>query len=693
MKRNIYALIVGIDDYPSCPLNGCVADTQKVINYLKSDLVTRQYDVKYIVLNNSDAERLSIITAFQNHLTQAGENDIALFYFSGHGAEEIADKSIWHEDGNRKLQGLVCHDSLDTLLLLVDKELRVLINGVSKNNAHVLTIFDCCHSGGNTRGFVEGAETTKRQFAHQRMGQEFPQRKWKQFFFNKKIDLNTLKSEPLNEVIPQGNQVQLAACQSNQSAYETNIKDWGKGGIFTYTLLQILNRSKGMVTYYDLKSRILHFIKNQYNQTPTIYVKGDKRGEIYKNFLGGEQSSTPLYGNLVYNKIKQAWILDMGAIHGISKQAETVNVIVNEIPILAKIIKVNATDAVLELDDVTIFDVKEAYKAYVHPFKSAPIGVFINDSSIEQLAKNELVDLIEKNGSNINLTEQEYLADYAVYLEEKDYFITLPGDQFRPLVMPVDEDDTNAILKIFNQLYHISQWEFARQLHNSDTFSQINADVLQVDITKLEGGGGEVIIDNDQIDMRLSSVGEEGKISIRLTNTSNRKLYVAVLYLGINFEVFPDFLEAGVQLLEPKGFVDLKIEGDVEIPYYLDDCKRLFNWKKSKAYFKIIINTQNFDVNNLVLDALEDPVKLFEEIKRGQQKGIGRRQKSDANAERWTTRLLAFNVYNPNYNYIRIKALKRHLKTTAASFVAGLYLQQPENYSTNLVFKKEIKTL
>ena len=692
MKKNIYALIVGIDDYPSCPLNGCVADTQKMIDYLKSDLVSNHYTIDFEILNDGDAKRMNIIEAFQKHLGKAGKDDIALFYFSGHGAQEIADQTIWHGEGNRKLEGLVCHDSLSTSLLLADKELRFLINSISENDAHILTIFDCCHSGGNTRGFVE-TEMTKRQFADPRMGQEFPKRAWNQFFFNEKIDIERLKSKPLNEVMPQGNHIQLAACQSDQSAYETNIQNWGKGGVFTYNLIQVLNRSKGMVSYYDLKSRIFHFIKNQYNQTPVIYVKGSKRGNIYKNFLGGEAASVPLYGNLVFNEKQQNWVLDMGAIHGISEQAETVNVeVAEQQTIAAEIIKVNTADTILKLPEDAVLDTKKAYKAYVHPFKSAPIGVFINGDAYEQQAKDELVDLIAKNGSNINLVAAEKTADYTIQLDKWHYSITLPNDPYRPLVLPVEQLGDDAVQDVFNQLYHISQWEFAKELHNSDPDpkTHLNASAIRVDMTRVDNEE-RVTIDNDDINMYLSTVAEDGEINIRLTNTTNRKLYVAALYMGVNFEVLPDFLEAGVQMLEPNGFVDLMVEGDVNIPYYLDDCKRLFNWKKSTSYFKIIINTQSFDVNNLLLNPLEDPSELFEEKMRGAGKGIGRRTKSAANAEQWTTRLLSFNVHNPNYNCIDLKELKSYLQTAAAPFVAGLYLEQPADLSGELSVKDKIK--
>jgi len=690
--KNLYALIIGIDKYPTSPLSGCVRDAEEIFKFFENDFITAQYKVHPLLLTDEKATREGIITAFENHLGQASENDIAFFHFSGHGAQEAANLSLWHEEPDGKLEGLVCYDSLKTNLLLADKELRFLIQQLALNNPHILTVFDCCHSGENTRGFKESATVTKRQFADPRMGNLFPKRDWEDFCFHKEIDPNKIQGQALNTALPQGNHIQLAACQSDQSAYETTIENWGRGGVFTYTLIKILERSKGIVTYHDLKSRIHHYIKNQFNQSPNIYVKGKNKREIFKTFLGSEQGSQPMYGNVVFNESRNEWVLDMGAMHGISKQAESVKVIVNNKEVIATIKSINPSDTEISIPDSPDQPLeRKAYKAYVHPFKSAPIAVFINGDKYEKEAKKDLEKWIQEKGTNINLVEDETVADYSVQLDKWNYTITLPNDPYRPLVLPISKDETDAAERVFNDLYHISQWEFAKSLHNTDSTSRIDAGA--VDVTFWDVNNDDKIdIKNDEISVFIHPNKEDNQVKIKLTNTSDVKLHVAMLNLGVNFEVIPDLLEGRVQLLEPNGFVWLTIpnSGHHNIPYYLDPCKAVFNWGKSTSYFKLIFSTHPFDISTLLLDALPDPIQLLETTRGfGTAKGIGI-NKSKANAERWITKTIAFSVLNPNYNKVDLKLLEAQLKTEAAPFLTGLYLKDADPFAKELVLKEGI---
>jgi len=654
-KKNVYVLLVGINKYQDAPLKG--------------------------------ATRTAIISSWEKHLGKAQKEDIVLFYFSGHGAQEAADTTIWKEEGNNKLEVLVCYDSPQTNLFLADKELRYLIHELAKKNPHIVTIFDCCHSGDNTRVYEE-IEAIKKEL-YSKMSNHFPMRKWEDFYFHDKIDVDELKntSVALNTTMPQGNHIQLSACQSDQSAYETTIKDWGRGGVFTYTLIDVLKRSKGVITYNDLKSRIFHYIKNRYKQSPTIYVKGKNNRELYKTFLGGAQHSQPLYGNLIYNKKRKAWILDLGAIHGISKQANTVTIKGNGQEVVGQIVKVHASDTeIAPSSDLP----KGDYQAFIFPFRSAPIGVYLNGGPNEQSALEEFKDLIDKKGPNINLVSDERQADYTLQFGKEYYSITPPSDPYRPLVLPIKKTAENAAEITFDYLYHISQWEFIKLLHNTERNSQLNPDALKIEFFDKEKN--LIPIQDDQVIRKLSKPDEQDAMRIRLTNTGNRTLHVAVLYLGGNFEANPSLLETKAQLLNKNDFVWLRLDSvdnnDNLIPYSLDKSKRIFNWKDNTTYLKFIISTATFDVDNLALNALPDPTALLEDGERDSIKGFTMRV--SAKSEKWTTRLLTFTIPNPSYNKINIKDLKDKLQSAGASFFGGLYLEDRTN-TEELIIKDEIE--
>ncbi|MEQ9552679.1 MAG: caspase family protein [Coleofasciculus sp. G3-WIS-01] len=62
-------------------------------------------------LLNQEATRQAIIEGFQQHLCQAGSEDIVLFYYSGHGSQAKTPTEFWHLEPDRLEETLVCYDS------------------------------------------------------------------------------------------------------------------------------------------------------------------------------------------------------------------------------------------------------------------------------------------------------------------------------------------------------------------------------------------------------------------------------------------------------------------------------------------------------------------------------------------------------------------------------------------------------
>jgi len=91
MKRKLYALMVGINKYPPGvgSLNGCVNDVNHYHDYLVENFKHR-FDLQIELLKNSDAARKNIIHLFRHHLGKAGQNDVVLFQYCGHGSREIS---------------------------------------------------------------------------------------------------------------------------------------------------------------------------------------------------------------------------------------------------------------------------------------------------------------------------------------------------------------------------------------------------------------------------------------------------------------------------------------------------------------------------------------------------------------------------------------------------------------------------
>ena len=110
MTRNVYALLVGINDYaPESGvrgLQGCVRDIQTAQVHLQDRIPSEQLHL--VSLFNEQATRQAVINVFKDHLCLAGKDDTVLFYYAGHGSQEDAPEECWTIEPDRLNETLVC---------------------------------------------------------------------------------------------------------------------------------------------------------------------------------------------------------------------------------------------------------------------------------------------------------------------------------------------------------------------------------------------------------------------------------------------------------------------------------------------------------------------------------------------------------------------------------------------------------
>lgn len=140
------ALVVGIDDYPGARLKGCINDANTVAELLdKNADGSPNFAVKLFTTVRTKAELKSVILdTFDDN-----DDDVSLFYFSGHGNVTDMGGYIVTPDFTRHDVGI----SMDELLKMV---------GLSRAR-HKIVVLDCCHAGamgspalmGNSAAFLE----------------------------------------------------------------------------------------------------------------------------------------------------------------------------------------------------------------------------------------------------------------------------------------------------------------------------------------------------------------------------------------------------------------------------------------------------------------------------------------------------------------------------------------------------------
>lgn len=123
------ALVIGLNKYPRFPLRGCVNDANAVANLLaKNSDNSPNFDVHTIMNEATRKELLQNIRALFD-----GKNEVALLYFSGHGAAYQGTSYIVSTDYEEENLGV----KLDEILQIANKSPAM----------HKVIILDSCYSG------------------------------------------------------------------------------------------------------------------------------------------------------------------------------------------------------------------------------------------------------------------------------------------------------------------------------------------------------------------------------------------------------------------------------------------------------------------------------------------------------------------------------------------------------------------
>ncbi len=106
----VYGLFVGINKYQHVtPLFGCVEDIDAIEEFFTNRIAPESR--AFVALRDTEATREAIIDGFRTHLSRAREDDVALFYYCGHGSTEPAPPEWRSFDSDGKNQTLIPVDA------------------------------------------------------------------------------------------------------------------------------------------------------------------------------------------------------------------------------------------------------------------------------------------------------------------------------------------------------------------------------------------------------------------------------------------------------------------------------------------------------------------------------------------------------------------------------------------------------
>ncbi|PBK67788.1 hypothetical protein ARMSODRAFT_958811 [Armillaria solidipes] len=276
-----YVVLIGINEYASYPLHGCVSDVRLMERYLTEDLGVPRNRIQLLLgskehtspadpMNPSRAHIIGgLLSIIKNSEILHGDNII--IYYSGHGScypvEENSAETEYIE--------ALCPIDRDTIddngqpvPDISDREFNAILKQISRVKGHRITvILDCCHSGGVSRGLPEqGARksppTQQATFQDMLLAGDKILRGYP--------DYQSILSK---DWCPDMNShVVLAACKDYQFAKAKKVKgeDGAEGyiGIFTDSLVRALQ--SGYYTRETKYTDLVHCFDQTPHQTPVV---------------------------------------------------------------------------------------------------------------------------------------------------------------------------------------------------------------------------------------------------------------------------------------------------------------------------------------------------------------------------------------------------------------------------------------
>ena len=577
MPTRTYALLVGINDYgPEVgPLDGCVADVDRVHDYLREHVDPDTLAVE--VLKDADATRANVIDRVRGHLGRARAGDVALFQFCGHGARWASNAAFreFYPDGRD--EGLVCADSrrpggYD----LADKELAVLIDEVARHDAHVAVLLDCCHSGSGTRG-ADAFRGLRPRLTH-----EVTTERPLESYLDGHYAALRASGQPLT--IPAARHILLAACERGQLAQES-----AGHGIFTATLFDVLEKSGGVLSYADLFVRCRAAVRSRaYDQDPQFEAYG--RFDAHSGFLAREVARGSRRRYLVACSEAGVWTVECGALTGVPTAPDTVPTLAlfeedgGTAPVgTARVVRVGADRSDIALD----FDGAESrrYMGEITSLPAAPLPVAFAG---EAEARRAVQEVFDAHGVAVQLVGALDATPYV--LDAGDNRVTLrtaPNAPAIAVARVTGEGPAGAAEALAPVVQQVAAWERSLALKNPRTAM----DATLVDFIYADGPDPQSAHDVVDGAVTLDAVREGGEwLPIRgrflARNRTGQRLHLVLAYFSEAYGVHVLHNEP----IEPgAGWTTLWGTGPDDY-FYLPD-----GVDESRERFKLIVSTEKLD--------------------------------------------------------------------------------------------------
>lgn len=636
----VYALLVGIDEYASDKvrkLHGCQRDVSKMDQYLRNRFSEDMLVSKTLLGQKAtkDAVIYELGTGLflaEGSLKLPGEEDIVLFYFSGHGSQEPAPPEFL----GMKLETFLCYDSRTAGVHdLADKEIAALLEKISVHDPHVVLIFDSCHSGSITRNPSQKPEGISRHspasdtarsladflpgFYPAADGREAEGYYERQLRLIQETSSHThgerTRSFPTLDV-PKSRHILLAACDRNEEAIE-----YRTGGAFTAALIEALEEDDSLSyarLFTNIRARIRYHEPDQHPQCET-YLGFNAYFSFLQNMisdslpLASVQMSQGGNDSFFGTFRRTYWIFDQGAIHGIPSDVASevlVDILLEEKKVArGKIVQVYNKTSKLIIIDGKLDEQINSYDGRIISLPTEPLFLELHPDSrnphlistyaqIKKGLKGQFPILFDAPHSEFALQIDKRLAS-----DEFFRFRLIHSDQSLQVGAAIGPVNLVASYLYDQVLLPIHRWKLFNQLQNSNP--QLDPDAVRLEMISYEEEGQETVY-QDHCQLRCRKQVEDGEIywdsapfEIHVKNETTQPLFT------ILFELDPDFgcepvsdqveLFPGTKTILP--FLDKDDNGTIigeskQMSQYIDSQHQ---GPTSFSIYKVILSTERMD--------------------------------------------------------------------------------------------------
>ena len=654
------ALLIGINAYPTRPLEQCVSDMKKMSKYLTG--IKDQFDdISIKPLKDEEATRSRILAEIKDHLGQAGDEDVALFYYSGHGAQEECP-GLFADVHDGLLECLVCYDPndvMDSTQLLASKEIRYALSQLP-NNPHLVTIIDSCHSGDIVRAYHAEDPKGKRQI--KRIAGSYPARPYEAFLFGADASVVTEVGDKKTVFIPAKNHIHIAACLSTESSWE----DSG-GGVFTRYLIELLKATGGNISYLDITrwAKISMHEVTKEKQTPTISTIGEGKWSAADSWLNLNRKGLAIPEGKIINTVSDGWVFNRGALLGIQPGLEVIIKTGKDTEERVTVDKVELEQSTLDMP-MTLVNKLEKLKQpfFIARTELSTLGELkISIESIDHEPKvEEMVNQLLTGNKQVKIVDT-VASDFQITIFNGFVYFTLPEHDFQPLAKQIELKD-EAVMKneLKRQLDYFIKWHHFYALDNPGKDYEQSPIRIEVERGKdkwVDITNGVLTMEPDPHKVKNGMQFQTAKV--RINNTSEETVYVGVLTLNSDLSITSKPLQGNTIALVPKQSETVLLYKDEPNPVvraFFDTYKQVYNWKEEWFYYKFIYsNYEDFTTSLSGPDfrqpALEPPLiktkptKSKARMARGEDGG-----EPEPEIKRWGTCLTRVELPNLQLNKI-----------------------------------------